>query len=189
MFDEVEPFIRQINPNEVWKYQYPVTPSYVPSKYLWMLIFITPLSIFLIEFAVVKNWNDQKSAAWALSLSYSLNGFLTTYLKVIVGRPRPDFYYRCFPSGTGTDFNKCTGVREQYMDGRKSFPSGHSSFAFSGMVFLSLYLARKLNFLKDVKSGQSLIMCACLFPILVSTSIAISRTCDYHHHNEGLIKY
>lgn len=71
------------------------------------------------------------------------------------------------------------------MDARKSFPSGHSSFAFACMVFVSLYLSGRLHVFNQNGRGQAWRILLVITPIVVAALIAVSRTCDYHHHWEG----
>lgn len=80
-----------------------------------------------------------------LLISVFLSVFLTDVVKNGVGRPRPDLLSRCMPM-EGTPNHKlvtyqvCTQTNQNVLqDGFRSFPSGHSSFSFSGLGYLSLY--------------------------------------------------
>jgi diacylglycerol diphosphate phosphatase / phosphatidate phosphatase len=64
-------------------------------------------------------------------------------------------------------------------DGWRSFPSGHSSFAFSGLGFLAIFLAGQLHVFRphsDLTRGL-----IALAPLLGAAMIAISRCEDYRH--------
>jgi len=75
---------------------------------------------------------------WLAICSQSL---IVQVLKNRVGRLRPDFLARCKWDDT---LKACTGKLDDVSDGRRSFPSGHSSIAFAGLTFLSLLLGTHL---------------------------------------------
>jgi diacylglycerol diphosphate phosphatase/phosphatidate phosphatase len=86
-------------------------------------------------------------------LGLALTGSITQFVKITVGRPRPDVIDRCQPPTGSVDptfglsnWTICTQANEAILrDGFRSFPSGHSSMSFAGLGFLSFYLAGKLH--------------------------------------------
>ncbi|KAI9803581.1 MAG: hypothetical protein M1825_001924 [Sarcosagium campestre] len=64
-------------------------------------------------------------------------------------------------------------------DGWRSFPSGHSSFAFSGLGFLSIFLSGQMHVFRP-RTDLSRVLVA-LAPLLGAALIAISRCEDYRH--------
>ena len=76
------------------------------------------------------------------------------------------------------------------VDGRKSFPSGHSSTAFSGMFLLSLWLAGQTAAwcfhvprpARTISSSRMTRFTLTLLPISWATFVAISRVEDYVRH-------
>ncbi|KAK4135091.1 PAP2-domain-containing protein [Trichocladium antarcticum] len=130
-----------------------------------------------------------------LAISMILTAFLTDVIKNTVGRPRPDLLARCAPiddtpPNALVDLSVCTqGDHHTLHDGWRSFPSGHSSFAFAGLGYLSLFLCAQGRVFSRaagahagrVVRGDLLRALACFAPLLGAALIAISRVQDYRH--------
>jgi diacylglycerol diphosphate phosphatase/phosphatidate phosphatase len=114
-----------------------------------------------------------------------LTSFVTDLIKNAVGRPRPDLISRCKPADGTPDhilvsFEVCTeNDHHRLHDGWRSFPSGHSSFAFSGFGFLALFLAGQMHVFRP--EGDLVRGLLALAPLLAAALIAISRCEDYRH--------
>ena len=80
---------------------------------------------------------------------------------------------------------------QKILDGRRSFPSGHSSTAFAGMMFLSLWIAGMTGAwcLSQPTSGGSFLhsklarLVLSLLPLVFATWVAVSRMEDYVSRN------
>uniref|UniRef100_A0A2M4BRP5 Putative lipid phosphate phosphatase n=1 Tax=Anopheles marajoara TaxID=58244 RepID=A0A2M4BRP5_9DIPT len=178
-----EPFVRKVQPEELWLYRNPRTESYVPLTMLWPVVLGVPGLVFTLYYLQTRDRQDLRCTVLAFTLGLGLNGVITNTIKLAVGRPRPDFFWRCFPDGVVNEALHCTGTDARALaDGRKSFPSGHSSFAFVGLGFLTWYLIGKLHLMNERGRGRSVRVIAAGLPSFVALLIAISRTCDYHHH-------
>ncbi|XP_033208149.1 phospholipid phosphatase 5 [Belonocnema kinseyi] len=182
-----EPFERKIQPEELWLYRNPRKDDYVPINILWPLVFVPPVIIIVITFLINADKFDLRQGILCSTLALGLNGILVDMCKLIVGRPRPDFFWRCFPDGETNLEIKCTGDHQVVMEGRKSFPSGHCSFVFTSCGFISFYLAGKFRTFTIAGKGNSVKLCAFVIPLLIALIVALSRTCDYHHHWEDVL--
>ncbi|KAJ5931140.1 hypothetical protein N7466_006633 [Penicillium verhagenii] len=171
-------------------------------------------------------WN----AGW-MGLGIALAGvwMSTQGLKVLIGKPRPDLLARCNPNlddittyTVGGLGEKLTGAatlvsykicQDQSslvtVDGFSSFPSGHSSFSFSGLGYLTLWLCAKFSigfpYLpsypvegKTHTDDQSSVrtrgaappvplMVVAFVPTATAFYIASSRWFNYRHHGFDII--
>ncbi|KAI2636622.1 acid phosphatase/Vanadium-dependent haloperoxidase [Xylaria nigripes] len=147
----------------------------------------------LVPLGLVVVYNGATSASFhkhhhtilGFAIALALSCLLTDIVKNSVGRPRPDLIARCKPApGTKPDvlvsYSVCTETDHHTLhDGWRSFPSGHSSFSFSGLGYLALFLAGQLRIFRDRKDfGRALV---CLTPLVGAAMIAISRCEDYRH--------
>lgn len=168
------------------------------------------ISTLLIHPSTVPNrYHKAHVTVLGLLISLILTSFIADVVKNAVGRPRPDLLARCKPAkGTPAHhlvtIDVCTETDHHILhDGWRSFPSGHSGFAFSGLGYLSLYVTiptlssnqvqRKIMY-ADGKSrflaGQLHIflprtdlfrVLLALAPLIGAALIAISRCEDYRH--------
>ncbi|KAF9674051.1 hypothetical protein SADUNF_Sadunf10G0087700 [Salix dunnii] len=74
----------------------------------------------------------------------------------------------------------CHGKGSDVKEGHKSFPSGHTSWSFAGLGFLSLYLSGKIKAFD--RKGHVAKLCIVFLPLLAASLVAISRVDDYWHH-------
>ncbi|KAI0064654.1 PAP2-domain-containing protein [Artomyces pyxidatus] len=161
----------------------------VPSVALYLIALVAPIALqWAVNLVLIRSWWDAHSSALGLVLGFSLTGAITQFVKLTVGRPRPDLLARCLPTPGTVDpiFGLSTIAicnptsLSRLEDGFKSFPSGHSSLSFAGLGFFALYLAGKTHLFD--KRGHVAKAWLSLIPLSAAALVAISRTMDYRHH-------
>ncbi|KAK9721777.1 hypothetical protein K7432_003176 [Basidiobolus ranarum] len=159
---------------------------------MMLSIFLPALLIIGISYLSKQSALDYHNGLLGLFLAVSLSFLITGILKSSVGRHRPDFIDRCRPQFENgvppidpplrlSSTKICTQA-DQYIfnDGLKSFPSGHTTMAFSGLGFFSFYLAGKLHLFDE--RGHTYKCFLILAPLLGASLVGISRITDYRHH-------
>ena len=176
-------------------------PEQVPNWLLVVLAYIVPMSahIFMMVLSkfnrVRKIPHDSRDFTLSILISAGLAFILTTFIKNITGRLRPSFYDMCgWDKSVEWDgvSNLCTSSHEK--EGRKSFPSGHSSGSFSGLFLLTLYLLGRSRLVApsrvhcQIRSGKRLLkLFLCFAPTLLATWISITRSIDNWHHFSDIL--
>ncbi|KAG8652211.1 lipid phosphate phosphatase 2 isoform X2 [Manihot esculenta] len=181
----IEPFHRFVGRDEMTDLSYPLKDNTVPFWAVPIFGILLPFAIIIAYYFIRKDVYDLHHAILGLLFSVLITGVITDAIKVAVGRPRPDFFWRCFPDGKGLFDNittnvMCTGVKSVIKEGHKSFPSGHTSWSFAGLGFLSWYLSGKIRAFD--RRGHIAKLCVIVFPLLVAALVGISRVDDYWHH-------
>lgn len=182
----VPPYMYRLTPADFDSYKRPRRDSFVPIWVMIAIVIVVPLIFFSFPVIVCRNYIDSTQCFLAWTLALSINAFITETTKLAIGRPRPDFFYRCFPDGKLTEKLICTEITKDIIDGRKSFPSGHSSFSFCSMGFLCLWLCGRLGALKRGHE-RMLAIAASSTPLAVALLVAVSRCFDNHHHWEDVV--
>lgn len=163
---------------------------------VWLLAVICAIvpGVLMILYALVisRSFWDAHSSILGLILCLGLIVTFTDIVKITVGRPRPDLFSRCQlpadltadPTHGLTSWTACTQT-DKLKDGFRSFPSGHSSFAWGGMWYFTLWAGGKLHVLNNL--GYTYKSWLLLAPIACAALVAISRTMDYRHHATDVI--
>jgi diacylglycerol diphosphate phosphatase/phosphatidate phosphatase len=157
-----------------------------------MLGALVPIFIFLVMQIRIRSFWDVNNAVIGLLYSLITAAVFQVFLKWLIGGLRPHFLAVCKPVippgvvGTGYqsimfDSSICTGDKNQINDSLESFPSGHSTAAFAGFVFLYLYLNAKLKVWSNYHPAMWKLI-AVYAPILAATLIAGALTIDEFHN-------
>ncbi|PNX92163.1 lipid phosphate phosphatase chloroplastic-like [Trifolium pratense] len=159
---------------------YPMKKNTVPIWTVPLYAVLLPITVFLFVYMRRRDVYDLHHSVLGLLYAILITGVLTDSIKDAVGRPRPDFFWRCFPDGVQV-YDKfggvvCHGNADEMKEGHKSFPSGHTSC----LGFLSLYLSGKIKVFD--RKGHVAKLCIVFLPLLFACMVGISRVDDYWHH-------
>ncbi|XP_024037547.1 lipid phosphate phosphatase 2 isoform X1 [Citrus clementina] len=184
ILNAIDPFYRFVGKDMMTDLKYPFKNNTVPVWAVPVYAVLVPVIIFLIVYYHRRDVYDLHHAILGLLYSVLVTGVLTDAIKIAVGRPRPNFFWRCFPDGIAVydQFNNvvCHGDKHVVNEGHKSFPSGHTSWSFAGLGFLSLYISGKIKAFD--RRGHVAKLCLVFLPLLFASLVGISRVDDYWHH-------
>ncbi|KAJ3044713.1 hypothetical protein HDV00_001117 [Rhizophlyctis rosea] len=173
------------------QFAYPLRQNIIPIWLAAFLAFIFGFLTILLMQIRVRSFHDFNSGFLGLLYSLVTAAVFQVFLKWLIGGLRPHFLAVCqpridFPAGTGykqimVDRSVCTGDDKRINDALESFPSGHSTAAFAGLVYMALYLNAKLKIFSNYHPSYPKFV---LFfaPILGATLIASSLTIDEYHN-------
>jgi diacylglycerol diphosphate phosphatase/phosphatidate phosphatase len=185
--EQVQPHHRYINAADP-TINYPLMAQEVPMWLLVVLVGVVPVCIIIGIFVLQRRSDHAKRElyyvlfGWAYSMVLTV--IMTDFMKRVSGRPRPNFVQLAGYQPDGAFTASTTHVSDAF----QSFPSGHTSSAFSG--YLSLYLfrlcftsnfqTRELAQTYHVNQGWKTVLC--LLPIGLAIWIGLTRIVDYWHN-------
>ncbi|KAK4721345.1 hypothetical protein R3W88_011578 [Solanum pinnatisectum] len=191
----IQPFNRYTNSKMLEDLKFPFKEhDTIPMWAVPIFAVILPCTVFLIYYHYRRDVYDLHHAILGIMYSVLVTAVITDSIKDAVGRPRPNFFYRCFPDGIeilyAGPFNQMAGMMNCHGDPKlwkegykKAFlSSGHTSWSFAGLAFLSWYLCGKSEgrFLTEEPCCKTL-YCSASFTSFAAL-VGISRIDDYWHH-------
>jgi diacylglycerol diphosphate phosphatase/phosphatidate phosphatase len=189
------------------QFAYPLRNEIVPIWAAALLAFFVPFVVFLICSIRVRSFWDINNATIGLLYSLIVAAVFQVFIKWLIGGLRPHFLAVCkpvIPAGafdtpnTNSDnqfagnvangyrqimFDRsiCTGDKAEINDALESMPSGHTTAAFAGFVFLYLYLNGKLKVFANYHPAMWKLV-ALYAPILGACLIGGALTIDEYHN-------
>jgi len=163
----VQPFHR-IEIDHDTSTQFPLEKETIPNWALIVVSVVCPLIYFLLRLGFFRHLHDFHHSILGFAETISLTTLFTDSIKYSAGRYRPNW-------------GQMSSLPQYVIEGRLSFPSGHTSLSFAAMTFASLYLSGK-GHIFTARGGQLWKVLICIvFPQSIAWSIAVSRTRDYWH--------
>lgn len=160
-----------------------------------MLGVLVPIFVVLMMQIRIRSFWDANNAIIGLFYSTITAAVFQVFLKWLIGGLRPHFLAVCKPDVSliknqydATGFKQimftrdiCTGDINEIDDSLESFPSGHTTAAFGGFVFLYLYLNAKLKVFSNYHPAMWKLIVTYI-PILGAVLIGGALTIDEFHN-------
>jgi diacylglycerol diphosphate phosphatase / phosphatidate phosphatase len=184
------------------EFAYPLRKEIIPIWLAALLAALVPIAVVLAMQVRVRSFWDVNNAVVGLLYSLITAAVFQVFLKWLIGGLRPHFLTVCKPDVAraldspaykvdGYDaaeyqqiyFTRevCTGDEKEINDSLESFPSGHTTAAFAGFVFLYLYLNGKLKVFANYHPAMWKLI-ALYAPILGAVLIGGALTIDEYHN-------
>jgi diacylglycerol diphosphate phosphatase/phosphatidate phosphatase len=175
-------------------HSFPLVQEQIPTATLIVICFASPVFLILYFYLVTvfskKSYESKPTKLFSYFLtttylSLSVTILATHILKILISEPRPNFFHMCNYQyardnstyyflhtrvGDLVNYSNCKGDYYETQNARSSFPSGHSSTAFS--IALSLVYCLQYS---EVTAPW------CFIPLLCAAFIAVTRVMDYYH--------
>jgi len=176
------------------QFAYPIRKEIVPIYAAALIAFFVPFFFFCVFQARRRSLDDLLTTTLGLLKSLITAAVFQVWLKWLIGGLRPHFLAACqpniqpgaAPSGNGFasimyDRSVCTGDTKTINDSLESFPSGHSTAAWAGLLYLALYINAQLKVMSAHNPAywKMILMFA---PLLGATLISGALTIDEFHN-------
>ncbi|OAA45456.1 phosphatidic acid phosphatase beta [Metarhizium rileyi] len=182
------------------EWAYPYRGWILPAWCSGLVSILAPVLVYLLAQIRLKSAWDANNAIMGTLWSISLGTLFQVIIKQLIGGFRPYFLDVCQPDVSLAKTHNRTGWNgvgyQQVMytteictqrdtsllkDAITSFPSGHSTAAFAGFVYLFLWLNAKLKVWADHKPAFWKLLVT-MSPLLAAVMIACSLTIDAAHN-------
>jgi membrane-associated phospholipid phosphatase len=184
------------------QFAYPLRREIVPIWAAALLASLVPIFVILCMQVRIRSFWDANNAIIGLLYALISAAVFQVFIKWLIGGLRPHFLDVCKPDVSlasngagvvGAGYNAagfkqiyytrqiCTGDINKIDDSLESMPSGHTTAAFAGFVFLYLYLNAKLKVFSNYHPSMWKLI-AVYAPILGACLIGGALTIDAFHN-------
>jgi phosphatidate phosphatase len=183
-------FLQNANPNHLFvpkrdpRCSYPHYDSGIREFTNLAVMLIVPFIVYATLYAILKTQGVLKGMvpfdAFSVVVGHVgcilMANILSNIIKLQVGRPRPDFFGVLGENANCETPQRDDMTKKEYIECFKSFPSGHTVTASSGVMFFVLFLQHA------VVSDQITVFFLKMIPFCWTFYVAVMRITEHRHH-------